>query len=377
MDPALFQENERLTPQADERQFVDIGRFRCGRGPVTVAYQTWGTLNEARDNAVLVCHALTGDSNAAGWWDRIVGPGKAIDTDRFFVICTNTLGGCRGTTGPSSIYEDGKPWGSRFPQISIRDTVEAMRKALHALGIEKLYGAAGGSMGGMQILDWTVRHPNEIRRAWLTACCAAHSANQIGFNEAQRQAIIRDPKYLGGDYPLDDPPVQGLAVSRMIAHLMFLSEAALDAKFGRRFQIQLDATDGSGGSDLSDKSDCSAQSENAEETQRQQFQVESYLNYQGDKFTKRFDANSFVLLTRAMNTFSYESLEGSTTEYLFTSFTSDRLYPPSQSEELHRLALAARCKSDWVNIDLPYGHDAFLLDEAGQGEAARRFLLEG
>lgn len=368
MDPALFQENERLTPQADERQYVDIGRFRCGRGPVTVAYQTWGTLNAAKDNAVLVCHALTGDSNAAGWWDRIVGPGKAIDTERFFVICTNTLGGCRGTTGPSSTYEDGKPWGSRFPEISIRDTVEAMRKALHALGIEKLYGAAGGSMGGMQILDWTVRHPNEIGKAWLTASCAAHNANQIGFNEAQRQAILRDPKYLVGDYSLDDPPAQGLAVSRMIAHLMFLSEAALEAKFGRRIQAK---------TDVSERSDLLEGVEGTESGKRPQFQVESYLNYQGDKFTKRFDANSFVLLTRAMNAFCYESLEGSTTEYLFTSFISDRLYPPSQSEDLHRLAQAAGCKSDWVNIDLPYGHDAFLLDEAGQGAAAKRFLVGG
>jgi homoserine O-acetyltransferase len=374
MDPALFQENERLTAQADERKYVDIGRFRCGRGPVTVAYQTWGELNADKSNAVLVCHALTGDSNAAGWWDRIVGPGKAIDTERFFVICTNSLGGCRGTTGPSSIYEDGKPWGSRFPEISIRDTVEAMRKALHALGIEKLFAAAGGSMGGMQILDWTVRHPGEIEKAWLTASCAAHNANQIGFNEAQRQAILRDPKWRGGDYPLDDPPSDGLAVSRMIAHLMFLSEAALEAKFGRRVQEERHLGSQRGQSDLSDTSDTSDLSHETANETRPLFQVESYLEHQGDKFTKRFDANSFILLTRAMNAFSCESLKSSTTEYLFTSFTSDRLYPPSQSEELHHLAQEAGCKSRWVNIDLPYGHDAFLLDETGQGAAARELL---
>lgn len=376
MDPALFQENERLTPQTDERKYVDIGRFRCGRGPVAVAYQTWGTLNADKSNAVLVCHALTGDSNAAGWWDRIVGPGKAIDTDQFFVVCTNSLGGCRGTTGPSSNYEDGKPWGSRFPEISIRDTVEAMRKALHALGIEKLYAAAGGSMGGMQILDWTVRHPGEIEKAWITASCAAHNANQIGFNEAQRQAILRDPKWRGGDYPPDDPPVGGLAVSRMIAHLMFLSEAALEAKFGRGIQEERhqDGAPPGNPTDRTKPTDRSDRAEAPEEAARPQFQVESYLEHQGEKFTKRFDANSFILLTRAMNAWVLESLQGSTTEYLFTSFTSDRLYPPHQSEELHRVALEAGCMSRWVNIDLPYGHDAFLLDETHQGAAARQLL---
>lgn len=369
MDPALFQENERLTPDSDERRYVDIGNFRCGRGPVTVAYQTWGELNAEKSNAVLVCHALTGDSNAAGWWDRMVGPGKPIDTDCFFVICTNTLGGCRGTTGPSSTFSDGKPWGSRFPQVSIRDTVEAMRKALNALGIEKLYGAAGGSMGGMQILDWTVRHPGEIEKAWITASCAAHDANQIGFNEAQRQAILRDPKFRGGDYPLDDPPAGGLAVSRMIAHLMFLSDAALEAKFGRRFQET-----GEGRGAASDESTQGEGQTAQPETPRQKFQVESYLEYQGEKFTKRFDANSFVVLTRAMNAFELESLAGSTTEYLFTSFTSDRLYPSRQSERLHAMALKAGCRSNWVDIDLPYGHDAFLLDGEGQGRAVRDLL---
>jgi len=366
MDPALFQENERLTPKADERRFVDIGALECERGGrlanVTVAYQTWGTLSESKDNAVLVCHALTGDSNAAGWWDRLVGEGKAIDTARYFVVCTNSLGGCRGTTGPSHLAEDSRPWGSRFPEITIGDTVEGMRRALSAIGIERLHAAAGGSMGGMQILDWTVRHPGEIRKAWLTASCAAHNANQIGFNEAQRQAILRDPKWLGGDYPPDDPPVGGLAVSRMIAHLMFLSEAALESKFGRRLQER--GTDGAKGPGIGPSTF----------DPRSQFQVESYLEYQGEKFTKRFDANSFIWLTRAMNAWSVESLEGSTTEYLLTSFTSDRLYPPHQSERLHQMAEEAGCKSRWVNIDLPYGHDAFLLDEGEQGEAVKRLL---
>lgn len=363
IDPALFQENERISRSKDGRRYVDLGDFLCESGAVIpsvrIAFQTWGSLEGSGDNAILVCHALTGDSNAAAWWESIVGPGKPIDSGRYFVVCTNCLGGCQGTTGPSTLTQDGRPFGSRFPQISLADTVEAMRQALLKIGVDHLHAAAGGSMGGMQALEWSLRFPGTMKKAWLTASCAAHNAMQIGFNESQRQAVMRDPKWRGGDYPLDDPPTGGLAVSRMIAHLLFLSEAALEAKFGRRLQSEESKI-------VNRKSSIVNQSS--------RFQVESYLNYQGDKFTKRFDANSFIVLTLAMNEWERKSLKGSTTEYLFTSFKSDWLYPSSQSAELHRLAQEADCNSDWVDIDLPYGHDAFLLDEENQGAAARTFL---
>jgi len=363
LEPALFQENERLARATDERRYVEIGELAFERGgsiaSVTVAYECWGELSKSKDNAVLICHALTGDSHAVGWWDRIVGPGKPVDTEKLFVICTNCLGGCQGTTGPSSPAPDGSTYGSRFPEITLGDTVEAMRRALRGIGVERLYAAAGGSMGGMQILEWTVRYPGEIEKAWITAACAAHSAMQIGFNEAQRQAVLRDPKWRGGDYPADDPPANGLSVSRMIAHLLFLSEASLAQKFGRGRQ---------------DRAPENAATDVPSTWHPRQFQVESYLNYQGDKFTKRFDAGSFVCLTKAMNAWECASLGGSTTEYLFTSFASDWLYPPHQSEQLHEMALAAGCESRWVNVELPYGHDAFLLDAEHQGRAVREFL---
>lgn len=323
---------------------------------VTVAYETWGTLNEARDNAVLVCHALTGDSHAIGWWSCLVGPGKPIDTDRFFVIGTNALGGCQGTTGPSSPHPaDGLPYGSRFPILTVRDLVEVQVRLLDHLGIDRLWAVTGGSMGGMQALQWTVQAPQRVRKAFITASAAAHSAMQIGFNEAARQAIMRDPRWNGGDYPLDNPPVDGLAVARMVGHLSFLSEAAFNAKFARRFQ----------GKDQPDYH------------YGVEFEVESYLNYQGDKFTRRFDANSLLVLTRAIDYMDLRSLEASEAEYLFVSFTTDWIYPPHQSAQLLRMAHEAGCVARHVEIDLPYGHDAFLLDGERQGRLLRAFLTEG
>lgn len=357
IDPALFQENERTNPSADGRQFVDVGALTCEAGGdlegVTVAYESWGTLNEARDNAVLVCHALTGDSHAIGWWSRIVGPGKPIDTDRYFVIGTNALGGCQGTTGPASPHPvDGRPYGSRFPILTLRDMIEVQIRLLDHLGIERLHAVAGGSMGGMQALQWTVQAPGRVRKAFVTASTGAHSAMQIGFNEAARQAIMRDPRWRGGDYPLEDPPVDGLSVARMVGHLSFLSEQAFTIKFSRRFQGK-------------DRPDYRLGVE---------FEVESYLNYQGDKFTRRFDANSLLVLMRAIDYFDVESLEASESEYLFTSFTTDWLYPSHQSARLHRMAHEAGCVSQHVEIDLPYGHDAFLLDGEQQGSILRGFL---
>ncbi len=358
MDPALFQENERTAPISDERVFVEVGPYSCEAGgtleSVTVAYETWGRLNENRSNAVLVCHALTGDAHAIGWWDRLIGPGKPIDTDTLFVIGTNCLGGCQGTTGPSSMHPDGKPYRVRFPIVTVGDMVEIQSRVVDHLGIDKLYAVAGGSMGGMQALEWTVRFPTRVSKAFITASCAAHSAMQIGFNETARQAIMQDPRWEGGCYAEGTQPDGGLAVSRMIGHLSFLSEAAFTAKFDRRLQGK-------------------AHFQFGLETE---FEVESYLNYQGKKFTKRFDANSLLYVTKAIDYYDLKSLSGSKAEYLFVSFTSDWLYPTHQSKAMHKMAQEAGRQSKHVEVDLPYGHDAFLLDGTLQGELVREFLSD-
>ncbi len=350
IDPALFEENQRTAPAADERRYATVGELHCERGgflpEVTVAYETWGELNANRSNAIVVCHALSGDSHAIGWWDRLIGPGKPIDTNEFFVIGTNALGGCQGTTGPSTLDADGRPWASRFPRVTVGDMVTVQERLISQLGIERLYAVAGGSMGGMMAVEWTRRFP--VRKAFITASAHAHGAMQIAFNEASRQSVKRDPKWKGGDYDPQDPPADGLSVARMIGHLSYLSDAAFDAKFGRRLQ------------------------ENA--SVEGQFQVESYLNYQGDKFTKRFDANSLLVLTQAIDDYEAQSLVGSTTEYLFVSFTSDWIYPSHQSATLLKMAQEAGCEARWYDINLPYGHDAFLLDGTRQGAIVRAFL---
>lgn len=356
IDPALFQENERTAPSGDERQFVEVGPYQCLTGGylpnVTVAFETWGHLNRSRDNAVLICHALTSDSHATGWWRRLVGPGKAIDTDRYFVICSNCLGGCQGSTGPASLDETGKVYGSRFPVITVEDMVQIQIRLIDHLGIDCLRCVAGGSMGGMTALQWSVQAPGRVERVFATASAAAHSAMQIGFNEAARQAIMRDPKWQHGDYPPDDGPVQGLSVARMIGHLSFLSESAFASKFGRRLQGK----------------DAFAYDRGIE------FEVESYLNYQGDKFTRRFDANSLLTVTRAIDYFDLKTLEGSQSRYLIVSFTSDWLYPAHHSGLVLELAKAAGLTANHYEIDLPYGHDAFLLDGDEQGALLARFL---
>ena len=358
IDPALFQENERTAPASDGRRYADVGSLQCEAGgeiqSVTVAYETFGVLNAAKDNVVLACHALSGDSHCIGWWERLIGPGKAIDTDRYFVIGTNSLGGCQGTTGPASLAPNGKPYQTRFPAITVGDMVEVQCRLLDELGIERLLCVCGGSMGGMQALEWTVRKPNRVRSAFVTASCAAHSAMQIGFNETARQAVIRDSKWNGGKYDPADPPSGGLAVARMVGHLSFLSEQAFAVKFGRQLQ---------------DK-------QVLEHSLTPEFQVESYLSYQGDKFTKRFDANSLLYLTKAIDWYNLDSFEKSQSAYLFVSFTSDWLYPPHQSAELHQRALAAGRPSKYVDIDLPYGHDAFLLDGDQQGKLVSEFLAQ-
>jgi len=353
IDPAFFQENERLTPEGDDRKYCPVGPMMLENGgaleDVVLAYETWGQLSPAKDNAILVCHALSGDSHAIGWWERLIGHGKPIDIDRFFVIGTNALGGCRGTSGPSSAAPDGEPYGSRFPEVTVRDMIDAQVRLLDHLGIERLLCVTGGSMGGMQALELTVRAPKRVAKAWVTASCAAHSAMQIGFNETARQAVKRDPKWRGGDYPLDDGPVMGMAVARMVGHLSYLSELSFETKFGRRFQ----------------------------EGRENLFQVESYLNYQGDKFTKRFDGNSLIVLSNAIDRYECPSLSASQCEYLFTSFTSDWLYPSHQSRTLAQMAQDAGRPHQHIDIDLPYGHDSFLLDSEHQGDVVRKFLGDG
>lgn len=352
VDPALFQENERTAPMQESRRYIETGPFRCEAGgelpSVTIAYETWGKLNEAASNAVLICHALSGDSHAIGWWDRLVGPGRAIDTDRYFVIGTNALGGCQGTTGPSSIAPDGRPFGSRFPQVTVGDLVEAMARVVDHLGVDRLHAIAGGSMGGMLALEWAVRFPARVQNVIASASAAAHTALQIAYNEIARQAIRRDPRWRGGDYDPCDPPADGLSVARMVGHLSYLSQASFEAKFARRLQ-----EDGTG-----------------------RFQVESYLSYQGDKFVKRFDPNSLIVLSSAIDRYELSTLAGAQARFLFVSYTSDTLYPSWQSAKLHEMALAASCKSRWEDIDLPYGHDAFLLDGVDQGALIRGFLAD-
>jgi homoserine O-acetyltransferase/O-succinyltransferase len=354
IDPALFQENERTAPAEDARRYLPVGDLRCEAGGylprVTVAYETWGELSSRRDNAVLVCHALSGDSHAVGWWSRMVGPGRAFDTDRLFVIGTNALGGCQGTTGPASVAPDGHPYRTRFPIVTVGDMIEVQKRLVQELGIDELLCVTGGSMGGMQALEWTRR--GKVKKAFITASCSAHNAMQIGFNETARQAIMRDPKWRDGMYPDEDPPSAGLAVARMVGHLSYLSEASFDFKFGRELQDK-DSFDYRLGIE---------------------FQVESYLSYQGDKFTRRFDANSMLYLSRAIDYYACESLSGVGTEFLITSFSSDWIYPTRQSAHLHRMAEAAGCRSRHVEIDLPYGHDAFLLDGDHQGRLVSELL---
>lgn len=360
LDPALFQENQRTAPKAIDRKHADLGELPLERGgslDVTIAYETWGTLTPERDNAVVICHALSGDSHAIGWWERMIGPGKPIDTNVLFVIGTNALGGCQGSTGPKSLGPDGRPYGSRFPRVTVGDMIEAQIGLVHSLGIDRLFGVAGGSMGGMMALEWTRRFP--VERAFVTASCAAHSAMQIGFNETARQAIMRDPAWNGGDYYDGEPPRNGLSVARMVGHLSYLSEMAFQAKFGRLLQEE-------------PPRETSAPAYITE----QRFQVESYLNYQGDKFTDRFDANSLIVLSRAIDDYACPDLNPAT-RYLFTSFNSDWLYPSHQSKELDEMARSAGAKSQWIDIDLPFGHDAFLLDGQIQGEYVRQFLARG
>jgi len=325
--------------------------------PVEVAYETYGRLDEDGANAVFVCHALTGDAHAAGhhgdpsrpgWWDNLIGPGRPLDTDRFFVVCANLLGGCKGTTGPGSIDPaTGRPYGLRFPQLSVGDFVTVHRALVRHLGIRRLLAAIGGSLGGMQVLQWAIDHPGEMHGAIVIAASARLSAQNIAFSAVAREAILRDPDFNGGDYYDGPRPDRGLALARMIAHITYLSEASMRAKFGRRIQ---DADEPRYGFDVD-------------------FEVESYLHHQGRSFVERFDANSYLYLTRAMDYFdpfgdpvqTARRLAKVDTRFLVLSFDTDWRFSTEHSREIVRTLTAARVPVTFREISAPHGHDSFLL----------------
>ncbi len=366
-------------PDADKGQAVEFGPDRAltldsGRTlvPWTLAYMTYGRLNAARSNAVLVCHALTGDQFVAsahpvtgkpGWWETMVGPGKPIDTDRFFVICANVIGGCMGSSGPAEINPaGGEPYGLSFPLVTIRDMVRAQAMLLDHLGIEKLLCVTGGSMGGMQVLQWASSYPDRVVSALPIACAARHSAQNIAFHEVGRQAIMADPDWHGGAYYRHNTqPSKGLAVARMAAHITYLSEAALQRKFGRNLQ---------------NRNGVSFAFE-------PEFQVESYLRHQGMTFVDRFDANSYLYITRATDYFDLaadhdgvlaEAFRGTKSRFCIISFTSDWLYPTAENKRVAHALNAAAATVSFVEIETDRGHDAFLLDEPEMFATVRGFL---
>ena len=331
-------------------------------GPIQVAYETYGELAPERDNAILICHALTGDAHAAGWhapdspkpgwWDEFVGPGKGLDTDRYFVICANVLGGCQGTTGPSSLDPaTGAPYGLRFPFITVDDIVEVHAALIRHLGLDRLLAVIGGSLGGMQVLEFASRFPDLVDSAIVLASGARLSPKGIAFNAIGRRAILVDPGFSDGDYhDHEDGPKFGLALARMVAHITYLSEASLEQKFGRRLQD-------------SDRFAYDLRRET-------EFQIESYLHHQGKRFVERFDANSYLYLTRAMDYFDLAETHGSLpevlgrgdTRFLITSYTTDWLFPTSQSREIVSALVQTGRDVSFVEFDSVYGHDAFLIE---------------
>ncbi|MBX7541695.1 homoserine O-acetyltransferase MetX [Qipengyuania sphaerica] len=336
----------------------------------TLAYETYGELNADRSNAILLCHALTGDQYVAsphpvtgkpGWWERMVGPGKPIDTGRFHVICANVIGSCMGSSGPASEASDGKPYAMRFPVITIRDMTRALVGLLDEIGIDTLHAVVGGSMGGMQALSLAANWPSRAARVLVIASTSRHSAQNIAFHELGRQAVMADPRWNQGDYYGGEAPDNGLAVARMAAHITYLSEEALTEKFGRNLQ---DREAKSFGFDAD-------------------FQVESYLRYQGSGFTQRFDANSYLYITRAMDYFDLaeehggklaDAFAGTAARFCLVSFDSDWLYPTSESRHVVRALNAAGAAVSFVELSAPHGHDSFLLDVPALDRVVKGFL---
>lgn len=332
-------------------------------GPLQVAYETFGELSPRKDNVIFICHALTGDAHVAGrhspddrkpgWWDGFVGPGKAIDTNLYHVICANVLGGCQGTTGPSSIDpHTGEQFGPDFPVITVQDIVQVHNALLDELGIDKVLAVVGGSLGGMQVLEWAVSRPERVQAAILLAAGSKLSAQGVGFNAVGRRAIYADPLFRGGRYyEHDEKPRVGLALARMLAHITYLSEESIEQKFGRKLQN-------------SDHFEYDLRKET-------EFQIESYLHYQGKAFVERFDANSYLTLTKAMDYFDLAEQHGSLAQalervrcrFLVVSYSSDWLFPTSQSKQITLALISARKHVSCRELQSPYGHDAFLIDQ--------------
>ncbi len=381
-----------------ETRLLDLPRpldLDCGRSlrQVRIAYETYGRLSAACDNVVLVCHALSGDAHAAGyspkpadastrdgfraderdsgedrslgWWDGMIGPGKAFDTERFFVVSTNLLGGCRGTTGPSSTNPDtGRPYGSAFPVITVADMVRAQRAFLDELGVRRLAAVAGGSLGGMQALEWAVRYPRDVDAIVPIASTHALRTQGVAWNAIARNAIMADPDWQGGDYyGAGRAPTRGMGIARMIGHITYLSAPALGEKFGRRLQFASDVR---------------------YVLTEPEFEVENYLRHQADSFVKRFDANTYLCMSRALTYFDLardhgggrlvDALRGVSARSLLIAFSSDWLYPPADSATLAAALRAAGKDVELAVIDAPYGHDCFLLEEARQAPMIREFL---
>lgn len=337
-------------------------------GPITLAYETYGELNNQKSNAILIAHALSGDSHAAGlsknngsngWWDNLIGPGKGIDTSKYFVICSNVMGGCKGSTGPASINpKTGRNYGTDFPLTTIGDMVQAQSHLIDYLGIEKLLSVIGGSMGGMQVLQWMVSFPERIQSAVPIATTLKHTPQQIAFNEVGRQAVMADMNWRNGNYYNSKPPANGLAVARMIGHITYMSDTSMTEKFGRRFRSEREPFKFSA-----------------------DFEVEGYLRYRGDNFVKRFDANSYLYITKAIDYFnilnghSFRSVfKGLKAKILVLAFKSDWLYPAYQSQEIVKACKLAGVDTSYCEINSTYGHDAFLLESEQQTLLIRNFL---
>jgi homoserine O-acetyltransferase len=381
-----------------ETQFLDLPgplKLDCGTElyPVRIAYETYGTLSPARDNVILVCHALSGDAHAAGisktppaestrdgfaaedrdgtsakglgWWDGMIGPGKAFDTDRYFVVSTNLLGGCRGTTGPASVNPaTGKPFGLNFPVITVADMVRTQRAFLDELGLERLAAVAGGSLGGMQAFEWAILYPDQVDAVVAIASTHALLPQGVAWNAIARNAIMADPAWQGGDYyGTGRKPDAGMGIARMVGHITYLSATSLDSKFGRRLQF----------------------ADDIRYTLREpEFEVENYLRHQADAFVKRFDANTYLYTSRALTYFDLarqyghgslvNALRGISARTLLIAFSSDWLYPPSGSEEIAGALRALGKDAELHVIEAPYGHDCFLLEEARQTPMIQTFL---
>ena len=337
-------------------------------GPVTLAYETYGELNREKSNAILLLHALSGDAHVAGyhpgdknpgWWDNMVGPGKAFDTDKYYVICSNIIGGCKGSTGPSSINPGtGKPYAIDFPLVTISDMVDAQKHLVDRLGIDKLLSVAGGSMGGMQVLQWMASYPDKIRSAIPISTAMRHTPQQIAFDEVGRQAVIADPNWNGGNYYGGPLPARGLAVARMVGHITYMSDKSMEEKFGRRFK------------DAREPFKFTAD-----------FEVEGYLQYRGSSFVDRFDANSYLYITKAMDYFDLtrgkklqDIFKGSDIKVLVIAFKSDWLYPAYQSQEIVKACKLAGLDATHCEVDSTYGHDAFLLEIEEETHLIKYFL---